>query len=1090
MPDGLTLMQEMQGIADPPKAADSAQLEFDAFMAERNRLIDALFAQREQPKTVQPYPDPFLPLLTGVVSGVSSAVGGTIAGLGVPLRWMDTAVLENKTETFLSDLAAVVEKGGSWIQEHPLMPQASLERLKATVAFPIISDDGRPIWDAGSWVTDAQGQFDAHRRLWEATRSMSGQIGEGAGLILTLLGPGKFLKIAKATEVAVGVGAMSSINARTDYQRLTQAGVDPDIAAREAALYGAVTGPIGYAEAIIGSKAFKGAVGALGEGAGKGKAFEWTVERILGNETGQIPTVPSMVVNGVLNNVQGWLTNPSQQRAFDAMRARDANWQPTGPEQWYTQEQAYSDFALGAGLVGFLRATGRLFHTRSHSAETMQKEAAGVDTSNEPMDAARKATVEAGAATGNAWEPRSVVEQRLQGLYKDFQSGEQAKNKDATNEDLIRAAFKYAEEPDAGLKYYSDRMNVAVLDDRVRLPTDEERSNAVGKRVIDVAKDDSRAQQFLNDSSATVRPVQGQPLWAPDRKNADAITRPIRKADVPDDVPLKMALGFPVRTDHMILPAERQAIDALRTELNEVWKSNPDAKVNQLVAPVVAVDQAEALRMGLNPDVARQDSDKRVFVRLGPSVAFVGGKPVIQLPRDFTLRDLQQAHVELLGAENASGKGPVVARWNENAQHLRNAATAWWKQVAPAVQHAAAFDPAIALESTPAEQRLGVLSQKLTQLLSQAQRENRTATVANLTRLQQRLTTPDLPSREVSNAAKTLDRIARSMPGTQEMAKARQLLEIVRNGDEKDAMKGLAYVMARPEAMPDAARMASFDAEMIDGLLAEQRGAPMSMTALGKLDGATETAASRPETAAEVETKAVQAESAEKAQIAKDVEDLRKPLEETEPGQVRIVATAVSKDGGKTIIAKSTDFAPHDELLGGKPVPESQRGFIDSEGKWHNREEAAKIAREAGQADVTELHSSDLHPPELTDVLDKGFTQKAVAYGKAHPDERTVADLQRRLDEGTKVLDTELPKEDPDLNKAASMASVLQWYREAIESARAARGLPREVTDADLREAGKADFPDYATFRSKFESERDAAANESEKEYLQRKVCE
>ena len=71
----------------------------------------------------------------------------------------------------------------------------------------------------------------------------------------------------------------------------------------------------------------------------------------------------------------------------------------------------------------------------------------------------------------------------------------------------------------------------------------------------------------------------------------------------------------------------------------------------------------------------------------------------------------------------------------------------------------------------------------------------------------------------------------------------------------------------------------------------------------------------------------------------------------------KIVSTAVQTP--KDIKAEN-NFKAHDEL--DKNATEDQKGFIDNKGNFLNREEAAKIAEDAGQVDksVKELHSQDL----------------------------------------------------------------------------------------------------------------------------------
>jgi hypothetical protein len=65
---------------------------------------------------------------------------------------------------------------------------------------------------------------------------------------------------------------------------------------------------------------------------------------------------------------------------------------------------------------------------------------------------------------------------------------------------------------------------------------------------------------------------------------------------------------------------------------------------------------------------------------------------------------------------------------------------------------------------------------------------------------------------------------------------------------------------------------------------------------------------------------------------------------------------AIKKSGGKVVKAKSKQQS-HDDL-----ETKGQRGFVLSDGKFADREEAAKVAKKAKQVPkkIKKLHSEDL----------------------------------------------------------------------------------------------------------------------------------
>jgi hypothetical protein len=815
--DQSELLVAMRGAVASLDRPEEQDAELLAMRQERARVIREFFASRDYKDAPppEPYADPISPLVVGFRVGMPEVLGGTIGGVAAPIRWLDSAI-NGEDESWLSSVAGALERGGNWVSEHPWINAESVARFRATMAHPVISDDGMPIWNPASWVTDADGNIDVHRRVWEAARTVSGSIGESilpffAELALTR-GAGTLMRMGTMGKTALSIGAMSSVQAQQGYADAIRAGVDPDIAARSATVFGAITGPIEYAELVLGSKLFKGAAAKAGAATGLTGVFDWTAQKILG-DSAKYALVRAAGGEAAEEVIQGSLENPMRAYAYAAMRERKgADWQPA-TDEWYTLNDAYNDAAVAAAGAGFLRLTGRAFGSMVAGKKKAAAVAAGQPTQNAPATAQEESTLGMAGSTDQTPIPRGAIEQQLQTWADAIEKNGAPPDTvpegvGLTHDDWLQATYMYGEDRDAGLKFISDRLNATVLDDgkpmTSRLTVEE-----VADRNTRLATDESTARRFLDDASATDRPV-GQPTWAPNAGADSVVTRPIEQAKTTSDLAMKVYLGLPERLDGVILPAEREAIEALRKELGEIWKVSPDAEVRRNLAGVVSYTPEQAKQAGIQVKEGL-DAEGRVLARVPASVRFgKDGKAIITLPRGFTLRDVRQAKVQLLGTENGADK--AGSPWNTAARSLQGAVKGWWNRVGQGVTATAAADPALNLNSEPdAGKRSGLLSQKVAQIRQAAQAEGKDLHISVLDAMTRSLQTPNL-SLDAHNALNTrLDTMARGLASTSEAAKARKLVSLMR----KNPVAGLAHLVARPEQAPTGTELTKDEANAI-----------------------------------------------------------------------------------------------------------------------------------------------------------------------------------------------------------------------------------------------------------------------------------
>jgi hypothetical protein len=364
-------------------------------------------------------------------------------------------------------------------------------------------------------------------------------------------------------------------------------------------------------------------------------------------------------------------------------------------------------------------------------------------------------------------------------------------------------------------------VNVTSLDD-TKSHSDKEITGRVQARNARVATDDSVATAFLNDGSANDRPVR-TPLVAIGSEKAEATHRQIKAEEVDSDNALKVHLGIPERMNGVLLPAERQAIDTLRSTLKEIWQVNPNAKVVQLLSPVAAYSEANAKRMGLDVATAPRDQQGRVLARVRPSVAYTkAGTPEIKLPRGFTLKDVRQAQVQLLATEN--GAAAVQSDWNQNQRNLMAVVDEWWKRVEGAVRQTAMLDPLPDVDGIEdAGKRLQVLSQKATQLLQVAKVGQQTQDVGVLQAvLDSMQASQELGIDAARSIALRLNGVAQRLTETSEPAKARALIASMKRGKAVAA----AQLVARPDMTPESGKPTA-EAESMAAILGQQvQGAP------------------------------------------------------------------------------------------------------------------------------------------------------------------------------------------------------------------------------------------------------------------------
>lgn len=277
------------------------------------------------------------------------------------------------------DAGDFFQKIGERISE--VAPQDLRNEVEQTSSIPWFEDDGSPWYNPTSWspqrlpdvASKAMSMFGENIPLMMQTAATSwlGQkiagavAGAGLAAIPGSAGPQATEPIEEISggilgaffsDLVVPSVFMGLSEARNFAKQAREAGLDEDIAAENARLYGPASGIIETMQsyASFGAKA-AGRAGKLVDPKAV-KGMRYTLSKML--SMGGIK-LPEEMEEGMEEVSQGFISNKLMERAVSQMKARyGADWEPSKPLLGYSLTDAANDFAGGALIAGMIRGTG------------------------------------------------------------------------------------------------------------------------------------------------------------------------------------------------------------------------------------------------------------------------------------------------------------------------------------------------------------------------------------------------------------------------------------------------------------------------------------------------------------------------------------------------------------------------------------------------------------------------------------------------------------------------------------------------------------------------------------------------------------